>query len=65
MILIQNFLYLFFVKIRPRVVLDDAVDKNCFLDCKQNNFLCLKNPILWRKPIVLEREFEFSFICSS
>ena len=27
MILIQIFLYFFLVKIRPRIVLDDAVDK--------------------------------------
>ena len=31
MILIQNFLYLSLVKIRPRVVLDDAVDKKLLL----------------------------------
>ena len=48
------------------MVLDGALDKkNSFLDCKQDNFLCLKNPIFpRRKHIVIVREFEF-FVISS
>ena len=41
---IQIFLYLFLMKIRRRIVLDDAVDKKTgFLDYKQDNFMSKKS----------------------
>ena len=64
---IQIFLYLFLVKIRRRIVLDDAVDKKWLFRLQTRQlFYVWKIPFLQRrKPIVLVRECEFFFVCSS
>ena len=64
---IQIFLYLFLVKIRRRIVLDDAVDKKWLFRLQTRQlFYVWKIPFLQRrKPTVLVREFEFFFVCSS